>query len=199
MEILNKIIQNKLTPNQFYVLVSIRDKVSPLYVNLHMELRTLLSDGWVTEKEPGTITLESKSLDLLNDVESLFKVQKKKNNDAVMGTDYEENIQKYNLLFPKIRIPTSKMPARSAPKNVEVVFKWFFTNYKYSWDVVLKATALYVDELERKNYAYMRTSQYFIKKQEQDKTITSKLADYCSIIESGEDLDEGFHFTEKVF
>jgi hypothetical protein len=199
MEIIDKIIEKKLTPNQFYVLVSIRDKVSPLYINLHQELRTLLSEEWLTKTEAGNMELSSNAIELLNEVESLFKVQKKKTNNTIMGAEYSENIEKYTLLFPKIRIPTSKLPARSAEKNVEVVFKWFFLNYKYSWDVVLKATAMYVDELQTKNYAYMRTSQYFIKKQEQDKTITSKLADYCSIVESGDDLDTGFHFKEKVY
>ena len=39
---------------------------------------------------------------------------------------------------------------------------------------------------------------YFIKKQEQDKTITSDLADYCAMIESGGDLNTEHYFTTKA-
>jgi hypothetical protein len=65
---------------------------------------------------------------------------------------------------------------------------------------VIKATALYLDEYEAKNWAYMRTSQYFIRKVDSDKSITSDLANYCGIIEGGGNPDEDNknHFPDKV-
>lgn len=200
MEILNKIIQNKLTPNQFYVLVCIRDKISPLYVNLHMELRTLLSESWIAEDSPGVMTLQTKAEDLLIEIESLFKTQKKKNNNSLMGDSYQENIEKYQNLFPKKKLPSGKA-ARSAQSNVETNFRWFFEKHKFSWETILKATAMYVDEYERKTpaFIYMRTSAYFIRKTELDKSIVSDLANYCEIVESGDDLEGDFFFKEKVY
>jgi hypothetical protein len=44
----------------------------------------------------------------------------------------------------------------------------------------------------------MQTSQYFIRKQSSDKTWNSTLADYCEIIESGEDIIDNSHFSENV-
>ena len=202
MELFNIIISKALSPNQCYVLSCIHRQITPACVNLHQELRTLITGEWLAEtdiKGKPTMVLQQKAFDLLSELENLTKSTKKTVNPIISADDYSENVKKYNEIFPKLRIPTSKMPARGAQKNLEKVFKWFFTNYEYSWDVVFKATTLYVDECERNNYNYMRTSQYFIKKQELDKTVLSKLADYCCIIESGEDYDMGQnHFSEKV-
>jgi hypothetical protein len=62
----------------------------------------------------------------------------------------------------------------------------------------LKATAAYVDEYERKNYMYMQTSQYFIRKQQSDKTWGSELANMCAVIESGDSLNDKNYFSENV-
>ena len=197
MQIFNFIISKGITPNQCYVLDSIKKKVVPVNVNIHQDLRVLVADGWLTPVGH-TYKLELKAEELLTDVEDMLRVSKKKNSTAVMGDNYKENVLKYIELFPKIIIPTSKLPARSAPKNVETVFKWFFENYSYTWETIFKATSFYVDEYERKNYHYMRTSQYFIMKQEVDKTVLSKLADYCAIVASGTNLSQNKGFSEKV-
>jgi hypothetical protein len=61
----------------------------------------------------------------------------------------------------------------------------------------MKATALYVDEFETKNYLYMKNSQYFIRKQMSDKSWDSELANYCDLIINGTD-DTSSHFSENV-
>jgi hypothetical protein len=83
-------------------------------------------------------------------------------------------------------------------KTLENSFRWFFDNYSYSWDIILEATTKYVDDYEMKNYEFMRTSQYFVRKQNTDKTWDSDLATYCDMILNGEDDFESNHFKDKV-
>jgi len=44
----------------------------------------------------------------------------------------------------------------------------------------------------------MKNSQYFIRKQNTDKSWDSELANYCEIIINGEDLEDAPHFSDKV-
>jgi predicted transcriptional regulator len=197
MQIFNLISIQNLTPNQFYLLYCIRENVQSIGLNLHQELRALLNDGFIHQDQTEKITITEKGFLLLSEVESYFKVQKKKTSTAVLGPDFTEKLLQYNEMFPKIKLPSGKL-ARAAERNLETNFKWFFENYKYSWEIVLKATAAYVDEYERRNWNFMRTSMYFIKKQEKDHSITSDLADYCAMIQSGGSVDTPNHFSDKV-
>ena len=197
MQIFNLISIQNLTPNQFYLLYCIRENVQSIGLNLHQELRALLNDGFIHQDQAEKITITEKGFLLLSEVESYFKVQKKKTSTAVLGPDFTEKLLQYNEMFPKIKLPSGKL-ARAAERNLETNFKWFFENYKYSWEIVLKATAAYVDEYERRNWNFMRTSMYFIKKQEKDHSITSDLADYCAMIQSGGSVDAPNHFSDKV-
>ena len=113
------------------------------------------------------------------------------------GNDFKENIVKYLTLFPKRKLPSGKL-ARSDKKNIESNFKWFFKTFEYNWETVLTATAHYVDEYEKKNYLYMQTSQYFISKTQPDKSKMSELANYCSMILEGTDMNDDNHFKERV-
>lgn len=173
-----------------------QQSVSPQYINIHQELRELVLQEWVTKENK----LLPKAIALIQQVEGFFKVQKKKTSTQLMGEEFTVNIEKYQLLFPKVKLPSGKA-ARSAQSNVETNFRWFFEKHQFSWETILKATAIYIDEYERKTpaYMYMRTSAYFIRKTELDKSIVSDLANYCEIVESGEDLTTGdTHFSDKV-
>ena len=192
------LITNKLSPDQYYLVYSIKQGISPVNINIYKELKVIKEDGWIDNDNK----LTQKSLDLISNIDSLFKVQKKKDVTNVnIGSDFSSKVKEYLLIFPNEKLPSGKR-AWSDIKNLETNFKWFFENYKYSWDVILKATAMYVDEYERKSprYLYMRTSQYFIKKMEPDRSIQSELANYCADIESGgaTDSKNDSHFSEKV-
>jgi hypothetical protein len=197
MEMFNLIIAKGLTPNQFYMLYCMRENISTLHINMHQELRALQSDGWISSGHSDVKTLQPKAVTLLQQVEGFFRVQKKKTNNQVLGKDYESNIDAYLLLFPKIKLPSGKA-ARTDKRNVETAFKWFFENHDYPWELILQATAMYVDEYEKKNYMYMQTSQYFIRKQQADKTWGSELANWCSNVLNGDMSDQDTHFSEKV-
>jgi hypothetical protein len=163
-------------------------------INLHQELRIVKEkELWITEDNK----LTPKALTLIDQLENFFKVQKKKTSAQLMGGEFGENLTRYLELFPNIKLPSGKM-ARSDRRNLETNFRWFFENYQYGWEILLKATEIYVNEYQRKNWLYMRTSQYFIKKQEQDKSIMSELANYCAIVQSGATDVSDHTFTEKV-
>lgn len=186
---LQKIIEKGISPNQYYLLYCLHKHIIPEHINPHLEARVLRSLKFLTP-ENGLTEL---SLALIKDIESLTKLKPLKS-DIRISTDY---IDQYLDLWPKIKLPSGKY-ARSDRKNLETSFKWFFANYKYSWDTILKATAMYLDEYELKNYMYMRTSQYFIKKAESDKSINSELANYCALIESGQTDAGEVHFKDNV-
>ncbi len=178
--------ERNITPNQLYFLWCKHYKIRPREINPHTELRFLIDKGYINDDKITPLGLEIVSL--LSPPES--KVKK----DEPLSMDY---IERYLSLFPKGKLPSGKQ-ARGDKKNIQNNFNWFFKNYSYSWDVILKATAYYVDEYESKGYLYMRTSQYFISKMMPDKTRESELANYCAVIVSGEDILDKPHFNEKV-
>jgi len=163
------ISKHHISPNQIYLLYCISNNLEPEYINKYLEIR-LLPEGWLKED----LTLDKKALDLLKEL----KIQ----SGAVdIGDD---NLKRYNEIFPRMTLPSGKL-ARSDKNNLRANFRWFFERHEYSWETIFKATEAYVDEYEAKGYLYMRTAQYFIRKQEPDKTVISELANYCSMIESG--------------
>ena len=59
----------------------------------------------------------------------------------------------------------------------------------YDWDTIFLATQKYISEYESKNFEYMRTAQYFIRKQNLDKSWDSDLATYCEFLKDNPDDD----------
>jgi hypothetical protein len=193
VDIFNKLIREGLTPNTFYVLYCIKEKITTAdFVNKAIECRRLQSDGWLDEN----LHLTSKSLIFITEIDGYFRKSKKKTTVDLLGAQFIENIKKYNEIFPNKKLSSGKY-ARVNPKTLENGFRWFFETYDYSWDVIFNATIKYVDEYSVRRYEYMRTSQYFIRKQNTDKTWDSDLATYCELIISGEDevID---YFKERV-
>lgn len=123
-------------------------------------------------------------------LEALVKKSKSKKPALTPEQEAElpARIEQYNEIFPeKTKIPTSGKYARSAPRELIDGFRWFLLNNpQYGWDIILQATQIYVDQKRSDNWNYMRTSQYFIRKQNNDKTWISDLANYCQQVLDGE-------------
>ena len=193
-EIFNLLIKKNLSPNQLYILYCIKYKIKTNdFVNDALEIKRLESGDWLG----ADIALTGKSVMLLQELDSFFKTSKKKTSTVIMGDNFIENIDEYLDIFPKFKLPSGKY-ARSDKKNLENNFRWFFDNHAYSWETVLNATKLYVDEYEATGYKYMRTSQYFVRKQNTDKSWDSDLATYCDMIINGEDEYEETYFKDKI-
>jgi hypothetical protein len=153
-------------------------------------MRALKQSEFITKDN----RITPKGVAVLGMLTDCFTVPK---NTKKSSVSFGDNIDKYLSLFPKIELPSGK-PARSAKGNIEQNFKWFFAHYSYSWDTILRATSMYLDEYEAKSWQYMRTSQYFIRKSEPDKTVISELANYCDLVESGVDTVMNKTFKDKV-
>lgn len=174
-----------LSPNQMYLLWCINSKNKPININISTEIRFLQNLGMI-DKNGNCLPL---GLEVSSELIKLSTVKTLDINEAYLD--------KYVSLFPKIKLPSGKY-ARADKKNLKTQFTWFFKTYGYNWDDVLKATAIYVDEYEKKGFLYMKNSQYFISKANSDRTRESELANYCAMIKSGIDPSSEEFFKEKV-
>ena len=180
IEIYQRFIKEDITPNSYYVLDCIKNKISiHKFINSNLECSKLISNNWLTED----LQLTDKSIIFTTEIDGFFKKAKKKITKDLLGNNFAENIQKYVEIFPNRKLSSGKY-ARVNPKNLENSFRWFFENYEYDWDMIFRATKKYIYDYSLKNYEYMRTSQYFIRKQNTDKSYDSELADYCNMIDN---------------
>ena len=181
VEVFNRLIQEGITPNNFYILTCLKNKIVPhKFVSKELAYSVLKADDWLSED----LQLTSKSIIFMEEISGYFKKVKKKVNTDLMGTDYVANIEAYVELFPDRKLSSGRY-ARVNPKNLDGAFKWFFETYDYTWETILLATEKYVSEYEMKRFEYMRTSQYFLRKQNLDKSFESELANYCDFVISG--------------
>lgn len=156
-----------------YMLHSYSLGISPMNINVHQELRHLLNEGWMKAVD-GEYRLEPKAVTLIGELNDFVGIHKKKSDNTLLGNDFEKNIEEYQLIFPKIKIPTSGKQARTNDRDVKKAFEWFFKEYKYDWDTILDAASAYVAHYTARNHMYMQTSQYFVRKDN-----SSVLADWC--------------------
>lgn len=184
------IIERKgLTPSQYYALVCIHENTASKNVDIHKIIQSL-PQQWVIITIGRDYILTNRSKKLIREVEKIFTDSSTNAAASVIGEDYEAKLLEYLHTFPAIKLGSGKY-ARTTVNNLKAAFKWFFKNYDYDWETILTATELYVETFARDNYKYMRTSQYFIRKQELDKSYISELAEYCETILNGdyEDID----------
>lgn len=178
ISLLHQIKSYNITPNQFFILLYYDGGGFEMELS-HLDIRMLSMKGFLFENK---ITPLGKVL--LNNISITDKIKCSK--EEINSDEFLSNIPKYIEIFPKMTLPSGKL-ARVAANNLIGGFKWFFERYTYSWDTIFLATERYVKEFEMKKYMYMQTSQYFLRKQSFDKTWNSELANYCAVIESGED------------
>ena len=129
-------------------------------------------------------------------LDNYFIKAKKKTDIQLMGKNFVDKINTYREIFPAKKLPSGK-PARNNVKALGEAFRWLFQTYEYTWDEVLKATRMYVNEYRDAEYLYMQTSQYFICKQDKHRVKHSTLADYCDMIREGISTEDD-HFKENV-
>lgn len=184
------IIERKgLTPSQYYALLCVHTGKQSKTVDTKKILRTLPSH-WVIVTIGEDYILTTRAKKLIREVEKIFTDKSTNAAASVIGEDYEARLLEYLHTFPAIKLGSGKY-ARTTVNNLKAAFKWFFKNYDYDWDTVIAATELYVETFARNNYKFMRTSQYFIRKQEPDKSYISELAEYCETILNGDYEDIG--------
>jgi hypothetical protein len=157
----------------------------------------LIGLGLIIYKEGPMYSLTEKGKRICAKYTNYFNVAKKRTAKQLLGKDYVEMLKMYREAFPAGKLPSGK-PGRQNVKTLENAFRWFFETYDYTWEEVCHATILYVAYYEKRDYLYMKTSQYFICKSDKNKVKHSELADYCDMVRDGATLEDAEYFKEKV-
>lgn len=190
-ELFQKIQRYKITPNQCMILFAFDEGITPSNCEA-TDIVALYQEGYINNKNE----INPEGRKVIVTLDNYFKVHKKLTDKQLLGASAADNIEKYRSIFPKGKLP-SGVPSRNNVKVLGENFRWFFAEYDYTWDEVINATTMYVNEYQKNNYLYMQNSQYFISKQDKHKVKTSKLADYCDMIRDGINTEDD-HFQEKV-
>jgi hypothetical protein len=177
-----------ITPNGLYVIMCMKFNVIPQNMSFPREVDFLEKHGYLVNDE-----LSDKAHNIIDKYFDIVDNKKSKKNNKLIDL---ERVAEYREIFPKGVLP-SNQPARAPVKELEKKFIWFFNNYDYDWETILKATNKYVNEYSLNAYMYMKTSGYFILKNEKGVN-ASALASYCDMILDGADSSENdydFHKT----
>lgn len=174
------LVNLRLTPNQLFVLDSLDQGLDygSFIPNLKIEFVRLQDKGLLD----ASLLLTPMGKKLLQECRDLESSKKKKKADH---GDWTSLIEQYRQIFPTGH--GSGKAFRSPVRELLPRFEWFFENYEYSWEVVLGATRKYV-ESKKDDVTYMRTSAYFIRKQDSSKVEISDLAHWCELVQ--QELDD---------
>jgi hypothetical protein len=171
------LIGHGISPNQIYFLDCCQSKIRPNnIINQDAEKIMCMTKGLINEN----CELTNLGARVLNEFQTYLVKRKKNVTQHVLGENSAERVNEYRDAWPKKRLPSGEL-ARQSAQELKDKFVWFFKTYpEYSWDLILDATDYYNMVYEKKNYQYMVTSSYFIKKTNtMSKEVTSKLADTC--------------------
>jgi hypothetical protein len=194
-ELFQKILAEKLTPNQALILFANKEKISISGTSL-IDKEILVAKKFLIKNDDKTYVMSPEAKRFCIRLDNYFIKAKKKTNIQLMGKDFVGKINNYREIFPAQKLPSGKL-ARNNVKALGEAFRWFFETYDHAWKDVIKATEMYVNEYRDADYMYMQTSQYFICKQDKHKVKSSTLADYCDMILEGIDTEDK-HFKENV-
>ena len=193
-ELFQKILKQKINPNQALILFGMKQGVSlPKALS---EDKEYLVEAGMLEKENDQYKMTAEGKAFCAKLDNYFIKAKKKTDIQLMGKDFSENINTYREIFPAKKLP-SGTPARNNVKALGESFRWFFETYDHDWEAIIKATKMYVNQYRDTDYLYMMTSQYFVAKQDKHKVKHSTLADYCDMIKDGVQT-KTHHFKERV-
>lgn len=147
--------------------------------DVQMEIRILQGRGYLTSDLKLTMTGRNLIALLANRFNAHRSKRKK---EKILTGDDIQYIEKYRALFPAGLLPTGT-PSRQTVRELQQKFTWFFSKYKdYKWDLILGATAAYVDDFESRGFEFMRSSANFIVKTESmTKMAVSDLATWCEL------------------
>jgi len=174
------LVNLRLTPNQLFVLDTLDQGLDygSFIPNIKIEFSRLQDKGLL---DP-SLSLTPMGKKLLQECRDIESYKKKKKADH---GDWTSLIEQDRQIFPTGH--GSGKAFRSPVRELLPRFEWFFENYEYSWEVVLGATRKYV-ESKKDDPTYMRTSAYFIRKQDSSKVDISDLAHWCELMQ--QELDD---------
>lgn len=187
----NILEKRKVTVTQYHTLYRLKFKPK-MSKTIMVKIRRSVPSTYI---DLTNCTLSDKGLKLIKEVDALFKPVKKLNNIELLGSNAQDNIDIFIETFPKIKLPNTKY-ARGNTKGITENFMWFFQEYDFDWETILLATETYVEEFRRKNWEYMRTAMFFIRKNDKGVEM-SDLATYCELLD-GDGVEEERTIKSKV-
>lgn len=173
---------------------TLRDfKIHPVvYLKLYLVHCGTANEKIYSEIDPKFLDgkkLSDAGLQIINEVDKLF-VAKKRIDPRASEPNFTKYLTKFNSVFPSGKLPSQSV-ARTTLPMLKKKFERFFKLYNYDWSTILKATMLYVNEYEAKNYEKMRTSGHFV-----IKTVAGET--YCDLAEYCEKIIEGVEPNQQV-
>ena len=153
-----------LTISEYFCLNLIYEKETNYFNTIEEQiLKTLESNQY--------IKLISKNL---NDV-----IIREKTNKLLSGTkkNNKEIGEEIRAIFPE-GVKSGGYLVRSSAIDINEKLKKWKPKYKFSNEIILSATRLYVEDFKKVNYEFMLAAKYFIHKEGRG----SALADYCDMI-----------------
>lgn len=165
-EIIQKINESGLSPNQYFLLYALINKLELKTVDIEQETAILESLGHVDE---GVIT------------SSLFDKEMEEKG-------FKSRVTTYMRIFPCKYLP-SGAHARGKDSPVITKLKAFMRAYPYDWDLIYRATEAYVERYKKTGYLYMQNASSFVF----DKNGDSTLALECdTILEYNKENEDDF-------
>lgn len=157
--LLSIIEHTQLSPNEYITLIChLEGKPIPKVINDNMTFKALRFHKYLDEDLKPT----EKTAGFFN----------------YLCDPFDVNVLTYKNMWPKMLLPSGRY-AKASARELSEKFKWFFSNFDYTWEEVIQATESYIDHFAKTNYIYMRTSSYFIYKIASDKIKSSTLAEWC--------------------
>lgn len=194
-EFFNAMSKHGISPNECLFLFGINKKITSSYLQGN-ESVNLIKKGLIKLGDDKFFYLTLEGKNIVKHLNVLYTKKMKHSDIELLGKNFKEMVNKYREIFPAKKLPSGKL-ARNNVKTLIENFRWFFSTYEHKWEDILKATKMYVDEYSKTEYQYMKTSQYFISKQDKHKIKISELADYCDMAKEGLQNNDD-HFKEKV-
>lgn len=154
---IKKLWENKLTPSQYVFLYCLNKGENNILIDTN-DLQHLVQLDYIKKISSNWILL-AKGLAIIEDYTD----------------ELEDFVEQYRNTFPKGIKSGNGTPIRGDKAGCVKKMKWFFDNYpEYSKTIILEATKKYIQDMERKGYAYITQADYFIVKDG-----GSKLAAMC--------------------
>ena len=132
-ELFQKIQKYKITPDQCLILFAFDEGITPLNCGA-ANLSALFEEGYIHEDK--SITSEGQKIIIT--LNNYFAVNKKKTSKQLLGKSGSLNIEQYRAIFPAGKLP-SGVPARNNIKILTENFRWFFSEYNYTWEEIIKS------------------------------------------------------------
>ncbi len=151
-EILDKIIESGLTPNQYFLLYGLANKVSVPGIDEKAEIDILENLGHISNGEVTSDLFDERGEEL----------------------GFHMKAVNYSRLFPPIILPTG-VHARGKLHPVKTKLKAFIKAFPHDWDVIYQATEKYIERYRQAGYLYMQNASNFIFDKNGDSTLALEI------------------------